>query len=106
MRLRCDAVDTSKSGIGVVEVEVNCSNLGVPIRQQQLGQDKHRFTFVARSPADHTIVVKFNNEAIPGWLCFYEDDSLWKDGFESNILKITKNSYCIMPMTVEYCTVC
>lgn len=58
-------VDTCDAGIGDVDVEVTEGPVPVPARRQQLSQTLTRFTFVARSPKDHLVHIKFNNENIP-----------------------------------------
>ena len=62
---RC-AVDTSQAGMGTLEAAVTCGGASVPVRQAPAGQDKCRFTFVAKSPVDHIIELTFNGDPVPG----------------------------------------
>lgn len=55
--------------MGEVEVEVTQGSSSVPVSCQSLSVDQSRFTFIAMSPKDHLINVKFNKQQIPG--CYF-----------------------------------
>lgn len=62
-------VDASDGGVGNLEVAVNEGK--IPSMAQALGQHRYEISFVPRDNYDHTISVRFNNEAVPGspFLC-------------------------------------
>jgi filamin len=55
--------------VGNLEVAVNEGK--IPSMAQALGQHRYEISFVPRDNYDHTISVRFNNEAVPGspFLC-------------------------------------
>ena len=59
-------VDSSKAGMGDVDVQVVCNNARIITQAKRISDNVFRHTFVAVHPQNHTATVLFNLEPVPG----------------------------------------